>query len=132
MSGPDGPREDGDDQRRLRPGRRALFSDSDAESAAPVAPGLPGRRAFFSETAEGLPADDRPPAVDPEEVRPGFTTVVVVCRTCLARTPVSVLRIGPALIPSLWLPTRKWSRLMRCPACRRVSWCRIEWPTLRG
>ena len=109
-----------------RPGRRALFSDP---TEAPLtAPGpaaadrgaeRAGRRAFFSDPV----VTDEPAAGDPHSGR----GPVVVCRTCLARTPVSLISLGLALVPSLWLPTRPWSRLMRCPACHRVSWCRLEW-----
>lgn len=88
---------------RSRPGRRALFSDEVVEAA--------GRR-------QTSPSPDG-------------RTAVVRCRTCLEATPVSLVSLGFALIPSLWLPTRPWPRLMRCPACHRVSWCRIDWPSLR-
>ena len=99
-----------------RPGRRALFSEPSGRTE--VAPGprdVPkGRRALFSEPepAAGTPSG----------------SVVVHCRTCLAATPMSLPAVGLALIPSLWLPTRPWPRLMRCPACERASWCRIDWP----
>lgn len=161
MSGPDKNQTGGQDQPggrptgRVRPGRRALFSDPAGPDAAmgaesgrsasraeeptsgPASPDRPGgawgRRAFFSQPVEP-PAPDAPTpgSDDAEQVRPGLTTAVVVCRTCLSRTPMSLLGLGVSLVPSLWLPSRKWSRLMRCPACRRVSWCRVEWPSLRG
>lgn len=140
-----------------RPGRRALFSgpydpglatgegdagaappaDAGRSARRPVAPGRPaaepppaGRRAFFSDA--GRPAETPAPGRPGEEVRAGLTTVVVECRTCLNRTPMSLPGLGLSLIPSLWLPSRPWPRLMRCPSCHRVSWCRIEWPRLRG
>ena len=126
--------------RRERPGRRALFSDPvevpATEEQMPTLAGRRGRQAFFSgETAPsgGNPVHDRGTgdrgtgdraAGDQAE---GGRGPVVVCRTCLARTPMSMVDLGRALVPSLWLPTRPWSRLMRCPACHRVSWCRLEW-----
>lgn len=137
-----------------RPGRRALFSgpydsglatgeggdpperttgeDRSAASRPGTAGDEPrGRRAFFSGAA---PAERTPgPAgADGPEIHAGITTVVVECRTCLGRTPMSLPGLAASLLPSLWLPTRPWPRLMRCPACQRVSWCRIEWPRLRG
>lgn len=130
-----------------RPGRRALFSgpyDSGlatgegAEGAAPPGagpdrprPAAPeartGRRAFFSD-----PLGPSGPVSAGDEVHPGLTTAVVECRTCLARTPMSLAGLGLSLVPSLWIPTRPWPRLMRCPSCHRVAWCRIEWPRLRA
>ena len=115
-------------------------------SAAPVGPGvseeMSGRRAFFSgaplPSGAGRSSGSAPGASGArtagtgEDIHAGLTTAVVECRTCLDRTPISLLGLGLSLVPSLWLPTRPWPRLMRCPACHRVSWCRIEWPHLRG
>lgn len=110
MSSDDG----GDRQAGVRPGRRALFSDP-SERAETGRVELPeGRRALFS---EAQPAKGRPTGA-----------AVVHCRTCLAATTMSLPAVARALIPSLWLPTRPWPRLMRCPACHRMSWCRIDWP----
>lgn len=122
-----------------RAGRRALFSDPDgpasgAERSGSAAAepgggvGGTGRRAFFSDAGSGRPPDAPAHVVRPDGTDPGdgLGALLVVCRTCLARTPVSVVSLGVALLPSLWLPTRRWSRLMRCPACHRVSWCRVE------
>lgn len=102
---------------RSRPGRRALFSDPSAPPGDRLEPAdVPeGRRAVFSSTSPAPPA-------------PGRLSAVVHCRTCLAATPMSLLALGLSLVPSLWLPTRPWPRLMRCPACHRTSWCRIDWP----
>lgn len=106
---------------RSRPGRRALFSEFDAAAGdGQEARQIPeGRRALFSEL---------PPEETPAAARRG---AVVHCRTCLAATPVSLAALGRSLVPSLWLPTRPWPRLMRCPSCHRLSWCRIDWPRLR-
>ena len=116
--------------RRERAGRRALFSDP-TEGAVPEAaggaeaPGRSGRRAFFSDpvVTEG---SGRPPGPGGRSLVPGGGSLVVVCRTCRARTPMSLVELGLALVPSLWLPTRPWPRLMRCPSCHHVSWCRLE------
>lgn len=99
-----------------RPGRRALFSDPSGETGIDAGRrDLPeGRRALF--TPAGAEQGER------------TATAVVHCRTCLASTPMSLPAVTLALIPSLWLPTRPWPRLMRCPACHRVAWCRIDWP----
>lgn len=57
-------------------------------------------------------------------------TVVVECRQCQARTPVPLVALGPRLVPSVWVPGRAFSRLLRCPACRQMAWCRVRWRTL--
>jgi hypothetical protein len=56
-------------------------------------------------------------------------TVVVECSRCQARTPVPLVELGPRLLPSVWLPGRPFSRLLRCPAGGHLSWCRIHWST---
>lgn len=60
----------------------------------------------------------------------GRGRAVVHCRTCRAATSVSIASLALSLVTSLWLPTRPWPRLMRCPACHHVAWCRIDWPSL--
>ncbi len=124
MSGPDGESPSGNGSARpvtsgaarSRPGRQALFSDPSAPPPdRSERADLPeGRRALFSSTSLA-------PA-------PGRLSAVVHCRTCLSATPMSLPALGLSLVPSLWLPTRPWPRLMRCPACHRISWCRIDWP----
>ena len=104
--------------KRSRPGRQALFTNASAEPAAPATVGE-GRRALFSEA----PASAEPP-------RPDRTSAVIHCRTCRAATKVSIASLGFSLLPSLWMPTRPYPRLIRCPACHHRSWCRIEWPKL--
>ena len=91
-------------------GREALFGPP--RPAAGQMPGAEGRRALFS----------APPR------RKG--TVVVECDRCQARTPVPVVELGPKLVPSVWVPGRSFSRLLRCPACRQRTWCRVHWRTL--
>lgn len=113
-----------------RRGRRALFSDpvvdrGPAPTAVPPDPApLRGRRALFSATEP----PSAPPSARSDGRRRPRLAAVVHCRTCLAATPLSLPALGLALVPSLWIPGRPWSRLMRCPACHRVSWCRVDRP----
>jgi hypothetical protein len=119
--------DEGDRPGRRGAGRRALFSDPSAppgfDPGEPAAgpPPSTGRRALFSPPGPPDPGPDEPV---------GRLEAVVHCRTCLTATPMSIPAVAWGLVPSLWLPTRPWPRLMRCPACRRVSWCRIDWPRL--
>ncbi|MDQ2726563.1 MAG: hypothetical protein M3Y91_01555 [Actinomycetota bacterium] len=106
MSGPDDPL-----------GRRSLFSASD-ESAAVTGESARvgesgGRRALFSTP------------------QTRGRSVVVVCRTCRARTPLSFADMVRRLVASAWLPVlSRWTRWMRCPSCGTFSWCRVEWSHL--
>ena len=121
-----------------RRGRQALFTAAsethETDVVRPAKPddsALAGRRALFSSTEPvGLPPEQPARGGDGQAV-PSRSSAVVHCRTCLAATPVSLPSLGVSLVPSLWLPTRPWPRLMRCPACHHMSWCRIEWPKLR-
>ena len=90
-------------------GKEALFS-APRPSPAPVQRGGgEGRQALFS----------APPR------RRG--TVIVECDRCDARTPVPLVELGVRLLPSLWIPGKSFSRLMRCPACTHRTWCRVHW-----
>ena len=90
-------------------GRRAFFSQP---VGIPVAP-APGRRALFSTPG-----------------RPKRGQVVVECRTCLNHTSIGLTGLASRLVGSLWVPGRPWPRLMRCPNCSRISWCRVHWAEL--
>jgi len=57
-------------------------------------------------------------------------TVLVECSQCDARTPMPLAALGVQMVPSLWMPWRPFSRLMRCPACNQPTWCKIHWRTL--
>lgn len=58
--------------------------------------------------------------------RPG--TVVVECSSCRGRTRIGILDLARAAWPvSLWLPWRRPSRWLRCPACRRRRWVTVRW-----
>jgi hypothetical protein len=105
-------------------GRRALFHPpppAAGDGEAPAA-GAEGKRALFSGSARGAPAR--------RTVTPPRVAVVVECRTCLARTPTGLAELAGRMLPSVWIPTRPWPRLMTCPNCRRVSWCRVRWSSL--
>lgn len=133
-------------------GRRALFSDGEQggrgkrsrieEEGAPPAP---GRHAFFSPGAtpeqhrlsrQGNGADrtsrgrltsipgDRE---SEEEMTPPGGAVVVECKTCRQKSVMTITEVARALIVSLWIPLGRFNRLMRCPACRQIGWCRVDW-----
>ena len=57
-------------------------------------------------------------------------TVVVECEDCQGRTPVPAPELVVRLMFSFWLPLRSFSRLMRCPSCGSLTWCRVHWRTL--
>jgi hypothetical protein len=94
-------------------GKRALF-ETPVQAPPETRFGGPtrsGRDALFS-------SDRRSPA-----------TVVIECERCAARTRVGLADLGIRLLTgSAWLPLRgdrpHW---LRCPSCRRRSWCRIGW-----
>jgi hypothetical protein len=99
--------------RRLDPqGKQALF---DAPVQAPpdhLSPGTgrDGRHALYS--------------TGPREAG----TVVVSCKSCGARSRTSLVDLGLRFLPfTAWLPARRYPHLMRCPACRHRTWCRIGW-----
>jgi hypothetical protein len=103
-----GPEEDDGVQERGRGGRRALFS-----SLTPAGPTLEPK--------------DRVPGTGG---RPG--QVVVECGTCGVHTPLGLMGLACQLVPSLWVPGRRLSWLMRCPKCRRLTWCGLDWLALLG
>lgn len=57
-------------------------------------------------------------------------TVVVECSECDARTPMPLASLGLQMLPSLWIPGRSFSRLMRCPSCNQPTWCKVHWRSL--
>ncbi len=55
-------------------------------------------------------------------------TVVVHCSACEARVRTTLVDLGVRLLSiSVWLPGRRHSHWMRCPACREHTWCSISW-----
>jgi hypothetical protein len=89
-----------------REGKAALFGPAPRHAPGATAE---GRRAVFS---------------GPRRRR---GDVLVECDGCGAYTPVPLVEMPVRLLPSLWAPWRKFSRLMRCPECSRATWCRIHW-----
>ncbi len=92
-----------------------------------------GRDALFGPVAP--PMDFRPPAAKGRQAlfsaaprRKG--TVVVECSQCDARTPLPLPQLGVQMLPSVWMPWRPFSRLMRCPACSQLAWCKVHWRSL--
>jgi hypothetical protein len=77
-----------------------------------------GKRALFS---------DGPVERATEQRKPAPFDVTVHCSSCDARTTLS----APAFLLQhfpvwAWIPWRKHSRLMRCPACSRLSWVAVS------
>jgi hypothetical protein len=94
-----------------------------------------GREALFGPVApplEGIPtaAEGRRALFSAKPRQKG--TVVIECSRCEARSPVPVLELGPRLVPSVWIPGRSFSRLLRCPACGRFAWCKVHWRSVLG
>ena len=114
-------------------GRRALFGapPPGTEMTAGDAPAA-GRRALFSAAPAGFSAapagfSAAPAPSAQEEPENRGRRVAVECGSCRARTPLGLLSAVGHLIPSVWVPTRRLSRLMRCPSCGRLTWCRVDW-----
>jgi predicted short-subunit dehydrogenase-like oxidoreductase (DUF2520 family) len=95
---------------RVRP--RDLAAMGTAPSLAPV--DTEGKRTLFS-------------AADADSI-PAAGSVVVDCSGCSSRTVLTPLRAARVLLPSLHLPLlrRGHPSLLRCPACRRISWVRLH------
>jgi hypothetical protein len=92
-------------------GRRALFwaPGMRSEERGPEAPETSGRRAMFS-----------PPAA-----RRG--TLVLACSSCGVRTRVTYAEFVRRHLPFwLWIPGRRFSRLLACPACSRRTWLEAD------
>jgi hypothetical protein len=93
-------------------GKRALFlapADRDAPNPLDAKQPAPGKRALFS-SPEPLPG---PIALD--------------CSSCGAHSQVSYLEFVRLHLPLwLWIPGRRFSRLMNCPACERRTWMRVS------
>ncbi len=58
--------------------------------------------------------------------RPG--TLVVDCGSCHGRSRLSYVELVKRSVPiTAWLPWRKHSRLVRCPACEHRTWVAARW-----
>ena len=96
-------------------GKRALFEPSAGDEAAKLI--QPTQRLGESGKASLFTAAER---------RAG--TVVVICSSCEAKSRVSLVELGLRHLPfGMWLPGRRYSRLMRCPACERRTWVAVNW-----
>jgi hypothetical protein len=96
-----------------------------------------GRRALFSVPAQEVPLPE-PEAPERDGTGGGWTvfsarqrrpgTVVLECSACQARTRVGWLEFLRRHFPVwLWLPWRRHSRWMSCPACDRRTWLAVSW-----
>jgi hypothetical protein len=73
-----------------------------------------GKRALFSGSS------DKPTT---EKRKPGPLDVTVHCSACDERTTLSAPEVLLHHLPVVaWLPWRKDSMFMRCPACGKLSW----------
>lgn len=99
--------------RRMAPqGKHALFTTPPAAARDHLVPGnrREGREALFSS--------------GPRQAG----TVVIECSACGSRTRQSLVDLGVRLLSiSVWLPVRRHSHWMRCPACHHHTWCAIDW-----
>jgi hypothetical protein len=94
-------------------GKRALFwapgeriEEGPFDPRAPV----PGKRALFS----------RP--------EPEGGPLTIECSSCRTSTDVSYVDFIRRHVPLwLWVPGRRYSRLLACPACGRRTWVRVTW-----
>ncbi len=109
----------------------------------PTRPDPLGKRALFSPPAASRPEeefqDEKRPMHRPAtregvkalysmDTEPRLGTVVVECSECLAHTRISVLDAGARIWWfSLWIPGKRFSRRLACPACDHRTWCRIRW-----
>jgi hypothetical protein len=77
----------------------------------PAAVDAEGKRALFS----------------PTDARPAAGSVTIDCSRCGVRSSVTPPQALRAMLPSLHLPwMRQHASLMRCPSCRRRTWCRVR------
>lgn len=91
-------------------GKRALFDpfpgDATERAIRPtIQTGRTGRRAVFSAA----------------ERQAG--TVVLHCESCRGHTRIGLLDFAWRHLPFwLWIPGKRYSRLLRCPSCERTTW----------
>jgi uncharacterized protein with PIN domain len=82
-----------------------------------------GKRALFSGAGPIAEVPVRPATEQPTH---GPFDVTVHCLSCNAKTTLSAQQFIVQHFPVFaWLPVRKHSRFMRCPACNRLSWLAI-------
>lgn len=98
-------------------GRRALFSP----------PTGTGERDVFAPTESPAPAEGVRALYSPGTGR-RLGTVRIECSECLVHSRRSVIDLGIRLLKfSVWIPGRKYSRWLVCPACDRRTWARVHW-----
>jgi hypothetical protein len=93
-------------------GKRALFEAPVAAAPDTLTPGnqKEGKDALYSS--------------GPRQVG----TVLLDCASCQARSRTSLVDLGLRFLSiSVWLPGRRHSHWMRCPACHQHTWCRVGW-----
>jgi hypothetical protein len=92
-----------------------------------------GKRALFSGADNGTGAETttdagRRSSSGPKR-RTGPLDVTVTCSSCTTATTLSAPEIALHHLPVLaWLPWRKQSLLMRCPACTKLTWHAVSRP----
>lgn len=95
-------------------GKQALFwagSGGPEPRVEDLDPEATGKRALFS------------PAPGPA---PG--PLVLECSSCGASTGLSYADFARRNFPvAIWLPWRKFSRLLICPACSHRTWVSVSW-----
>lgn len=109
---PGTPEGDRPSQRRAVAGKHALYSRpvADTEGADVSRSRSPGKEALYS------------------TARREVGTVVVDCSSCGARTRVPYADFAKRHLPFwLWIPGKRHSRLMRCPACEERTWVGARW-----
>ena len=63
----------------------------------------------------------------PTDARPAAGSVTVDCSSCGARSSLTPSQAVRAMMPSVHLPLlRRHASLIRCPACGRLTWCRVR------
>ena len=94
-------------------GKRSLYwAPAERTDPDPLERGAPvlGKRAIFSTPA------------------PLAGAITLDCSSCGARSHVSYLEFARLHFPLwLWIPGRRFSRLLSCPACARRAWVRVTW-----
>jgi hypothetical protein len=109
-------------------------TDTDAKNEA-ADNAASGKRALYSRPTHDPPADqDAPRARAPGKEALYSTaqreagTVVVECSSCEARTRIPYTDFARRHLPFwLWIPGKRHSRLMRCPACEERTWVGARW-----
>lgn len=108
-------------------GKRALFSSPGGASVAEAAR-TQDRPEPRPAGGAGSKNRDGVKALYSLDTEPRLGTVVVECSGCLEHTRISALDAGARIWSfSLWIPGKRFSRHLSCPACGRRTWCRIRW-----